>query len=466
MKRTFNFLIAVLLVSAVSLVLVSCTRSEQGGKPADVDYYTCTMHPSVKKQNPTDKCPICSMDLVPVKKKGAAHDHGHTTGDGDAAKMGMSAEEHAKMKEGEGKEQQMPGMQGDMKAMPGMKGMQATEKEAGDQPTEFVVPSQRQQEFGVTYAAVETKPLHLDLRAVGSVTYNTLKNWTIVSRVEGYVDKLFVASKGDLVTNQQPIITIYSPDILTTEQEFFDLLKSRDEEKKTSPTDLSQSVDALIESAKTRMRLWNLTDAQIAELERTRKSQVNITLYAPVRGLVQQVQVTQGQKVMPGDRLVEVTDLSNVWVWAEFYQEELPLLETNLPVIVNTSAYPGLKFKGRISVIDPFVNQAKRVVRARIDIENPEFKLRPDMYVDIELQRNMGNGLTIPVGAIMPTGKSNVVFVDKGEGRIEPRFVELGRKYADVYEVRRGLNAGERVVASGNFLIDAEAKVQGALKGW
>jgi Cu(I)/Ag(I) efflux system membrane fusion protein len=141
-------------------------------------------------------------------------------------------------------------------------------------------------------------------------------------------------------------------------------------------------------------------------------------------------------------------------------------LQKDLPVRVTTSASPGEEFKGKISIIDPFIDAAKRVIRVRIDVENPELKLRPDMFVDIELQREMGEGLTIPFGAVMPTGKRNVVFVDKGEGRIEPRIVELGRKYGDVYEVRNGLKEGERVVASSNFLIDAEAKVQGALKAW
>lgn len=427
-----------LAVSAVALLafVTSCKRSDGGGKPADVDYYTCTMHPSVKKQLPTDKCPICSMDLVAVKKKGAApagHDHSKIAG---AAPQ------------------------------PGTQGMEAMKSETGEQPSEFSIPLQRQQEIGVTYATVEKKPLQLTLRTVGIVAYDMLRHWDIVTRVEGYVEKLFVASKGELVEKGQQLVTIYSPELLTTQREFFDLLKSRDESKRTGTAGAGESIEALIESAKVRMRLWNLTDQQIEELQRTRQAQVYITLYAPVRGLVQNVQVNQGRKVMPGDHLVDVTDLSQVWVWAEFYQEELPLLQKDLPVKVTTSAYPGEEFKGKVTVIDPFINEAKRVVRVRVDVENPDLKLRPDMFVDVELERDMGEGLTVPFSAVMPTGKRNIVFVNKGEGRLEPRLVELGRKYGDVYEVRNGLKEGERVVASGNFLIDAEAKVQGALKSW
>jgi Cu(I)/Ag(I) efflux system membrane fusion protein len=155
-----------------------------------------------------------------------------------------------------------------------------------------------------------------------------------------------------------------------------------------------------------------------------------------------------------------------VWVWAQFYQDEIPMLKTGLPISISTDSYPGEKFNGRISVIDPFINDALRTGRVRIDVENPDFKLQPDMYVDADLTMDMGEGLAVPSGAVLPTGQHNVIFVDKGEGKLEPRFVELGRKYGDSYEVKSGLSEGERVVTSANFLIDAEAKVQGALKSW
>jgi len=411
------FLSFSLCLVALMIATTSCRRAGTGGKPADVDYYTCSMHPSVKKQNPNDKCPICGMALVPVKKRQSG---------------GASHADHAQRSDA---------------------------PHAPDAPTEFTVPVQRQQEIGVTYATVEKKPLKLTLRTVGVVAPDKLRHWDIVTRVDGYIEKLFVASKGERVEKDQQLVTIYSPELLTTQREFLDLLKSRDQSS-------SETIDALIQSAKVRMRLWNLTDQQIADLERRRKPQIYVTLHSPARGLVQDVQVDQGQKVMPGDHLVDVTDLSVVWVWAEFYQEELPLLQKDSPVKITTSASPGEEFKGKVTVIDPFIDEAKRTARVRIDVENPDLKLRPDMFVDVELERDMGEGLTVPFSAVMPTGKRNVVFVDKGEGRLEPRLVELGRKYGDVYEVRSGLKEGERIVSSANFLIDAEAKVQGALKRW
>ena len=429
---------------ALLFVAVSC-RKESAGKPADVDYYTCTMHPSVKKQNPTDKCPICSMDLEPVKKKGApaaGHDHGQMKG--DAKSMGMSAEEHAKMMSGQG----------------------AKKEGQQEQPTEFTIPVMRLQQIGVTYATIEKRPFTHSIRAVGMVAYDKQRHWDYVARIEGYVQKLFVFSRGELVEKDAPILTIYSPDLLTTQNEFVDVLKMRDEAKQKGNKAVLDSSERLYESAKQRLRLWNIGDKEVADLEKSRKPQEHLTLYSPFRGVVQDIGVDQGRKVMNGDHLVDIADLSVVWVWAQFYQDELPMLKKGLPVTITSSSYPGEKLEGKISVIDPFINDAMRTGRVRIDVENAELKLRPEMYVDVELTMDMGEGVAVPVPAVLPTGKHNIVFVDKGEGKLEPRFIELGRKYGDYYEVKSGLKETERVVTSGNFLIDAEAKVQGALKSW
>ncbi|PYK66415.1 MAG: efflux RND transporter periplasmic adaptor subunit, partial [Verrucomicrobia bacterium] len=155
-----------------------------------------------------------------------------------------------------------------------------------------------------------------------------------------------------------------------------------------------------------------------------------------------------------------------VWVWAEFYETELSMLEVGQRIGVTTKSYPGEKFQGTLAVINPFLDETKRTAKVRIDIPNPDFKLRPGMYVNAELEMDMGEALTVPVSAVMPTGTRNVVFVDKGQGKLEPRIVELGAKYGDIYEVKSGLQGDERVVASANFLIDAESKVQGALRGF
>jgi Cu(I)/Ag(I) efflux system membrane fusion protein len=280
------------------------------------------------------------------------------------------------------------------------------------------------------------------------------------------VQKLEVSSRGDLVEKNQPLLTIYSPDLLTTEQEFLNLLQMRDEAQKSHSEAIQQSSQNLIESAKRRLFLWNITTNQIAELEQSREAKETLTLYSPFKGVVQNLQVDQGRRVSTGDHLVDIADLSVVWVWAQFYQDELPLLKKDLPVSITSDSYPDEKFSGKIALIDPFINDASRTIRVRVDIDNSDFKLWPDMYVSILLKNNAGEGLAVPVSAVLPTGERNIVFIDKGEGKLEPRFVELGRKYGDDYAVKNGVKEGERVVNSANFLIDAESKVQGALKSW
>ena len=419
-----------LLMTLVALLLgaASCMKKGASSKPSNVDYYTCTMHPSVKSQDPKGKCPICGMDLVPVMKKGG----------------------------GEKQPGQMQGMEG----MPGMPGTKPEAATQGAQTREFVVPVERQQQIGVTYAKVERKPLRHTIRSVGLVVPDKGRNWQFVSRVDGYVQKLDVKSPGEIVEKGAPLLSIYSPDLLTSEREFVELLRMRDQAK---TKDARETPERLIQSAKRRLQLWNVTEQQIAELEKTRNAQENLTLLSPFRGVVQSVPVEQGKGVGIGNILVEVADLSVVWVWADFYEDELPMLKLGQKIDITAKSYPGEKFEGTISLINPFLEEAKRTAKVRIDIPNPDFKLRPAMYVNAELAMDMGEGLTIPVSAVMPTGTRNVVFINKGEGKLEPRIVQLGSKYGESYEVQNGLHEGEQVVASANFLIDAESKVQQAL---
>ncbi len=434
-----------LLVTLAALLFgaTSCSKEGAAGKPNNVDYYTCTMHPSVNSKDP-GKCPICSMDLVPVMKKES----------GEATPQPQGEE----IKGGEKK-----AASGEMQGMPGMPGMKEGEMKGGEKPSEFVVPVERQQQIGVRYAKVERKPLHHTIRAVGLIVPDKTRSWQFVSRVDGYVQKLNVTAPGELVDKNAPLLSIYSPDLLTSEREFVELLRMRDQAKTREARETPQR---LIESAKRRLQLWNVTEEQIAELEKTRKASDTLTLLSPLRGVVQSVPLEQGKNVKIGDMLVEIADLSLVWVWAEFYETELSMLEVGQTIGITTKSYPGEKFQGTISVINPFLDETKRTARVRIDIPNPEFKLRPGMYVNAELEMDMGKALTIPVSAVMPTGTRNIVFVDKGEGKLEPRIVQLGTKYADIYEVKSGLQENERVVASANFLIDAESKVQGALRAF
>jgi membrane fusion protein, copper/silver efflux system len=417
MKTTIN------IILAVALALSGGCSKGPPTKPADIDYYTCTMHPSVHAEA-SGKCPICGMELVPVMKK---------TG---------------------GEIQGMSGMQG----MPGMQNGETIA--TGEKRGQFVVPVERQQQIGVTYATVKRNALKREIRAVGTVEPDLQKHWAFVARVDGYVQKLFVASAGQVVEKDEPLLSVYSPDLATTERELVMLLGMRDQAR---TPETRATPERLIAAARARLQQWNVTPEQIAELEKTRTANETITLRSPFRGIVQELPAHQGVNVKTGDHLVDIADLSTVWVWADFYESELGALQTGQNVTVMSKSFPNQRFNGSIAVVNPFIDPMKRITKVRIDILNPDFRLRPGMYANVQLGIDAGDQLAIPVSAIMPTGARNIAFVDKGNGRLEPREVKLGSQFGDNYVVESGLQEGERIVASANFLIDAEAKVQSAL---
>jgi len=369
------------------------------------------MHPSVHLSAP-GKCPICGMQLIPVMKKGA-----------DAVATGAAGAAGA---------------------------------------TIFSVPTDRQQQIGVTYVTVERKELRRSMRAVGTIEFDRKRYWEFVARTDGYVKKLFVTSPGEIVAGKQPLLSFYSPDLFTAEREYVMLLGMRNEARAAEDRETPES---LLESARGRLKQWNVTDEEIAELEKSRKPAEEVTLYSPFRGVVKEVEAEQGGTVKTGDRLVGVADLSQVWVWADFYEAELGALKQGQKATLTVNAYPGEVFEGTVALIDPFLDEGQRTFKVRIDIANADLKLRPGMYGDVTLETEAGSGLVIPLNAVMPTGTRNLVFVDRGEGRLEPRNITLGAEYDGFYEVKEGLDEGERIVSSATFLIDAEAQIQGALKG-
>jgi Cu(I)/Ag(I) efflux system membrane fusion protein len=409
--------LSAILTILAAVVLASCAKPP-AAQASDVDYYTCTMHPSVHLHDPDAKCPICGMELVPVMKVDAQL---------KAADSGTAP---------------------------------------SDEPREFSIPVERQQLIGVTYATVEKRPLKRTIRAVGTVATTTANHWDYVARVDGYIHNLNVSAPGDPVKKGQVLMDIYSPDLTATENEYIDLLRMRENGERDKSAATTQSAEHLLAGARARLGHWNISDEQVDALEKSGKAPEYLDLTSPVDGIVAEVAVHQGRHVSVGDHLVDLVSLSSVWVWADFYENEIPYLKAGQAVTVSSSADPGLSVSGKIALVDPFLNAEKRTGRVRIEVENPEGRLRPDAYVDISLKLDEGQGLTIPVDAVMPTGQHNVVFVDKGSGRLEPRFIQLGGRYGDNVLVTSGLHEGERVVSSANFLVDAESKVQGALKSW
>jgi RND family efflux transporter MFP subunit len=442
MKTSFRLIVAILTTGVlVSLVLSGCSKpAGKTAADADIDYYTCTMHPSVHSKDP-GKCPICSMDLVPVMKKASNGTNG---------------------------KRNPGGMTDNGSSSMGSMTMPSPNQESG-KSTEFTVPVERQQQIGVTYAAVIKRPIQLLIRSVGVLEPDTSKMFDYVARVDGYVQELKVNSPGQQVSQGQPLITIYSPDLRSTEQELVNLLNDRDRGGTSRA-----SADQLIDASKMRLKLWNVSDQEIAELERSRRPSEQLMLRSPFDGVVNEVIGRPGMSVKTGDKLVSVLDLSNLWIWAEFYENEVGLLKPDQQIDVSLPAFPNETFRGQIAVINPVIDPVKRTARVRIDIPNPKAQLRPGMYANVEVRIDDGEGLTIPVQAALPTGERMLVFLDRGEGKLLPRYVQVGRAFTifdgqaqeNYYQVLNGLREGDRIVNSANFLIDAESQVQGALKDW
>jgi len=439
-----RFFYVALLVFGTVLILGSagCSKAPQTSTSTvakNVDYWTCTMHPSVHSKTP-GKCPICSMDLVPVLKKGG----------GSPAAPGEQVASSAKPDS--------------MSASPA-----DGEPAAPPKPTEFTVPVERQQQIGVTYTEVRRRPMRYYIRSVGMLEPDQTKMFEYVARVDGYIEQLKVASPGESVAAGQPLMTIYSPDLRATEQELINLLSQQ-----PNNTGGRSSSEQLISAAKRRLLLWNVSEQEITALEQTRHASDRLVLRSPFDGIVEQVPIRVGMSVKSGDKLLGMIDLGQLWLWADFYENEIALLKHGQKVQVTLSAFPTKKFDGQISVITPSIDPVKRTAKVRIDIPNPNDELRPGMYANVVTQFDAGEGLTVPVDTVLPTGMRNLVFVDKGSGKLEPRFITVGRQFVDLnseqqgiyYQVLSGLNEGERIVSSANFLIDAESQVQGAIKNW
>lgn len=353
---------------------------------------------------------------------------------------------------------------GSMGAMP-----MASPNQAGNKPTEFSVPVERQQQIGVTYASAERRPIQLSIRSVAVLEPDQAKIFEYVARVDGYIQELRVSSPGEQVNAGQPLVTIYSPELRSSEQELVNLLNESDR-----AGSMRASLDQVVEASKQRLRQWNVSDEEIKALEKNRKPADTFILRSPFSGVIEDVPMKQGMSVKTGDRLVGVMDLSRLWLWADFYEDEVGLLRVGQRLDISFPAYPSKKFEGQIGAIDRRLDPMKRTTRVRIDLDNSEDQLRPGMFANVELKIDGGEGLTVPVDAVLPTGSRSLVFVDKGSGKLEPRFIQVGRSFTQTNangemsydEVLNGLSEGERVVSSANFLIDAESRIQGALKTW
>jgi Cu(I)/Ag(I) efflux system membrane fusion protein len=318
------------------------------------------------------------------------------------------------------------------------------------------------QRIGVTVGAVNIRPLTKVIRTVGRVDYDERRLVDVNLKIEGWIKDLYVDYTGKWVQKGQPLFTLYSPKLVSTQEEYLLALRT---EQKLSRSSIPEAVDGsrdLRQAARERLLLWDLTPRQIRELEKSGRSKTYQTIFSPAAGYVIDKMAVQGMYVVPAMKLYRIADLSTVWIYADIYEYELPFIHERQEATVSLAYDPGEVFRGAVEYIYPYLDTKTRTNKVRFVFPNPGHKLKPGMYANMNLHVALGEKLVIPESAVLHSGVRNLVFVERGQGRIEPREVTLGTQAEGYWEVLGGLKAGDRIVTSGNFLIDSESKLAAA----
>jgi RND family efflux transporter MFP subunit len=412
--------LAVLVLLAATFASGYVVRASKRAAPAAsqrrVLYYVDPMHPAYTSDKP-GIAPDCGMQLQPVYA--------------DDAGTGPSRPE-------------LPA------AMP---------------PGAIRISPERQQLIGVTFATVEEGAASRSIRTVGKVTFDETRVAHVHTRIEGWIEKVFVDFTGDVVKAGQPMLTIYSPEMLASQQELLLARRARDLMKSNPLASAAEHGESLFEAAKRRLQLWDLSEDQIQQVLETGQPIRSITVRAPAGGFVTERRAFPNQKVTPDSDLYTITDLSRLWVMAEVFESDITSIKIGDPayIIFPNGGPPSIA--ARVNYIQPQVDPMTRTLKVRLDANNPGMRMKPDMFVNVEFGIVTAAQVTVPAEAVLDTGDRQTVFVDLGDGYLEPRQVVVGERFGDRVAIAKGLTAGERVVSSGMFLIDSESQLKSAASG-
>lgn len=423
----------------------------EAGKPSageEKTRWTCGMHPFIIQDEP-GLCPICGMQLTPLKP-----------GTGGSQQAG--AERKVKFWKSSMDPNYVRNEPG--KDTMGMDLVPVYEDDGG--AGGIAVDPVTQQSMGVRLANVEVRDLHRSLRAVGLVTFDESRQFAINSKIEGWIERLHVNQSGQPVRKGQALLEIYSPDLVTAQQEYLLALESSKRLRQSPLPEIAGSGQRLLEAARSRLRYWDISEAQIEQLEQSGQVRKTLTLYSPYGGVVTMKKALQGMRVMAGEELLQIADLSRIWVNAEIYEQDLPWVRVGQNARVELPYAPGKVFEGKVDYLYPYLEGMTRTARARIVFANPGLELKPDMYANVQIATETLKGaLTIPADAVLRSGQGSVVFVARGDGKFEPRPVEIGAGGDDgSVQIRAGLKAGEQVVTSAQFMLDSESKLREAIQ--
>jgi Cu(I)/Ag(I) efflux system membrane fusion protein len=336
---------------------------------------------------------------------------------------------------------------------------------SGDSAKAVVLTSEQTRRIGVTYAAATLGPLDKDIRSVGQIEYDESRVRAITTKVDGFIERLFVSTTGQPVSIGDPLFTLYSPMLVSAEEELL-LARRLQSDISNGSADAQQNAAGLVASARRRLAYWDIPEGEIAAIERTGEVQRTLTFRSSASGYVLEKNVVAGQKIMAGDALYRIVDLGSVWVDGQVFEQDLATVRVGQIVHADFQALPGEHRMGRISYIYPTINPETRTARVRVVLPNGDLRLKPGMYATLRIAgASRDDVLTIPRDAVLSTGERSIVFVKETGGQLAPREVALGSSNDERVEVLRGLSAGDSVVASATFLVDAESNLGKALGG-
>ncbi len=416
-------------------------------------YYQDPMHPAYKSNKP-GKAPDCGMDLIPIyadqetappKKPGERKILYYQ----DAMNPAHKSDKPGKAPDG----MDLVAVYGDDSAM----------DSGGSLPPGTIrINYDKQQLIGVQYGQVERRHLTHTIRAVGKLAFDDTRVARIHSKIDGWIEQVMADFTGKEVQKGEPLLTIYSPELLATQQEFLLAARARRQLAGNPFAEVSSGAERLYQAARKRLELFDIGDDKIREIESANEPTKAVTLYAPLSGFVTARNAFPRQRITADTELYSIVDLSTIWVLADVYEYEIPDIHLGQPATMTLSYFPDTKYRGKVTYLYPQLDPLTRTMKVRLEFPNPGYRLHPEMFANLEFASDLGTQLAVPQEAVLDSGAGRTVFVDRGEGRLEPRKVELGEKVDGWYIVRKGLRAGERVVTSGNFLVDSESQLKAA----
>jgi Cu(I)/Ag(I) efflux system membrane fusion protein len=441
-------------LTAVTLT-VGCSKSAQS--KAGAAKYHCPMHPTVVSDKPGD-CPICGMRLVPMD-------------DGEKREEAAPAPPTAGRKKTMYRSTMNPNEVSDKPGKDSM-GMDMVafelEESAGQQTPKglaavSITPAARDR-MGLTLGVVEKRLLLHEVRTSARIVADETRLFKVTTKTEGWVDKLLVNVTGQEVKKGDPLLTIYSPQLVSAQQEYLMAMRNVKSLAQGKDDTALRGAATLLDSTLRRLQFWDVSDDQIKRLEQTGQVEKNLTLSAPASGHVIEKNVLAGQKIMPGDSLLVVADLTHVWGDADVYQSDIPYVKAEMPAELTIPYWEGKTFKGTVTFISPTLDPQTRTMKARLEIHNPDLLLKPDMYANARLSYSLGETLAIPEAAVMRTGERTYAFKEAAGGKLLPVEIKIGPRADGYFQLISGLEEGDKVVTSANFLVDSESSLKAALE--